>query len=92
MPRNINPAIIVTALPIFVEFMRRDGFDVEMATEEFARIAPSPSRGSYLTGHEYNMVSRVGANFTMNRATRIGVYGSFENALNHAAVEMEISA
>ena len=89
MPRTIAPEIIRHALPIFTNFLIRDDFDEELAIEEFARIAPNPSTGGFLAADEYVMVRRAGSAFTMNRANRLSVYAAFENALNHAAVEME---
>lgn len=89
MTRTISPEIIRRALPIFTNFLIRDDFDAELAIEEFARIAPNPSSGEFLTADEYVMVRRTGSAFTMNRANRLSVYASFENALNHASVEME---
>jgi hypothetical protein len=91
MPRTIAPEIIRRALPIFTNFLIRDDFDEELAIEEFARIAPNPSTGGFLTADEYVMVRRAGSAFVMNRASRLSVYASFENALNHAAVEIEVA-
>lgn len=88
MPRIIAPEIIRRALPVFANFLVRDAYDAEMAIEEFARIAPNPSSGEFLSADEYVMVRRAGSAFVMNRASRLSVYASFENALNHAAVEM----
>ena len=89
MSRLIAPEIIRRALPIFVNFLVREDYDEEHAIEEFARIAPAPSSGSFLSADEYVMVRRVGSGFVMNRACRLSVYASFENALNHAAFELE---
>lgn len=86
MPRTIAPEIIRRALPIFTNFLIRDDFDEELAIEEFARIAPNPSTGGFLSADEYVMVRRAGSAFVINRATRLSVYASFENALNHATV------
>ena len=85
MPRTIAPEIIRRALPIFTNFLIRDDFDEELAIEEFARIIPEPASGSFLSADEYVMVRRAGSAFVINRATRLSVYASFENALNHAA-------
>ena len=96
MSHLIAPEIIRRALPIFVNFLVREHYDEEHAIEEFARIAPAPSSGSFLSADEYVMsadeyvmVRRVGSGFVMNRACRLSVYASFENALNHAAFELE---
>lgn len=89
MSRLIAPEIIRSALPIFVNFLVRDHFDEEFAIEEFARIVPEPSSGSFLSADEYVMVRRAGSAFVINRATRLSVYASFENALNHAAFALE---
>lgn len=89
MPRIIAPEIIRRALPIFTNFLVREAYDEELAIEEFARIAPNPSSGEFLSADEYVMVRRAGSAFTMNRACRLSVYASFENALNHASVELE---
>ena len=91
MPRTIAPEIIRRALPIFTNFLVRDAYDEELAIEEFARIAPNPSTGGLLSADEYVMVRRTGSAFTMNRASRLSVYAAFENALNHAAVEIEVA-
>ena len=89
MPRIIAPEIIRRALPVFSNFLVRDAYDEELAIEEFARIAPNPSSGEFLSADEYVMVRRAGSAFVMNRASRLSVYASFENALNHAAFALE---
>lgn len=89
MSRLIAPEIIRSALPIFVNFLVREHFDEEFAIEEYARLAPEPSSGSFLSADEYVMIRRTGSAFVINRATRLSVYASFENALNHAAFELE---
>ena len=91
MPRTIAPEIIRRALPIFTNFLIRDYFDEELAIEEFARIAPNPSTGEFLSADDYVMGRRAGSAFTMYRANRLSVYASFENALNHAAVEIVVA-
>ena len=57
-----------------------DDFDEELAIEEFARIAPNPSTGGFLTADEYAMVRRTGSAFVMNRASRLSVYAAFAPA------------
>lgn len=86
MPRSIAPEIIRSALPVFTAFLMREGFDEEVAIEEYARIAPFPSSGEYMTASEYIVYARrTGSMFPMNRESRRMIYMSFENALNHVS-------
>ena len=85
---TVNPTRVEA---IFLDSLFRGDFDTELAIEEFARIAPNPSTGEFLSADEYVMVRRAGSAFTMNRANRLSVYASFENALNHAAVEIVVA-
>lgn len=63
---------------IFIEFVRRDGYTIKQATEEFRRID-----GKTLDG--YLTTSRLGASFVLTRAERRNIYMTYENALNHAS-------
>lgn len=70
----------------FVGFCTRANLLTEaQAREELTRLMASPlrirERLSYIT------MFRAGATFTMNRGTRIDVYSTFANAVNHATFE-----
>lgn len=77
---------------IFIMFLAREGVDAAFAAEEFDLILSRGPRHSTATRDSYFCASRVGrvvpAAFR-NRAGRVSLYMTFENAFNHAAYELE---
>jgi hypothetical protein len=71
-----------TSKQIFVEFMKRDGFDSKTAIHEFEEFLTI--NGQVRTKESYIMMSHVGSTIPTNRADRVSIYLTFENALNHA--------
>jgi len=68
---------------IFIEFVLREtALTREEAAYEFENFLTI--NGQVRTKESYMTVSRIGANFQMNRLARIGAYATFENAMNHA--------
>lgn len=88
--RYVSPKILAKAEPIFANFLARDGFNSEIAAEEFKRITSCfGNPGSCLSKDGYIRESRVGSKNPLNRAKRLSIYAAFENAMNHAAFELE---
>lgn len=71
-----------TARLIFIEFMVRDGFDRKVAEVEFDEFLTI--NGVKRTKDSYLMMSHIGSMILTNRAGRMSIYMTFENAVNHA--------
>ena len=63
---------------IFIMFMAREGFDVVIATSEFALI-DGKTEATYLSA------SRLGMTAIGGRAVRKNVFATYNNAKNHAS-------
>jgi hypothetical protein len=66
----------------FIEFAHRDGLPREHAAFEYDNHLTA--NGQAMLKDWYLHTSRVGAPFTLNRAQRLSLYLTFENAQAHA--------
>ena len=81
--QNLTPTQRNLAKATFIGMLQRDmGFTNEQAEQEFKFLVVN--RAQMLREYYTVQLRRVGATKTLNRAQRVSVYDTFENALNHA--------
>lgn len=82
---SIDITTTIKALEIFAKFLVRDcGFSLEDAKKEAAFMKKISKPLPEITQKDYFKVSRIGSKHTLSRKERIGVFLSFQNAVNHA--------
>ena len=79
--------MITTAKRLFVIFAQRDGWTYAEATQELTFLL-SCNDVKYVRDY-YLSTCRIGATKRLNRAGKLAVWSTWENAQNHAAFELE---
>jgi hypothetical protein len=77
-----NPAFIVRRNEIFMQFALRGKYIEQFIKEETVRLMHCSCEADYLR------VQRTGSKYPLNLGARRSVYSLWENANNHASVEM----